>query len=617
MSEKLKTYKLELKPLTPIIIGSGEELEAYEYVIHRDGDGNDYLYAINWLEYINTVPIFDRAKILSLIESGNIMQLRQFLENKAESIVSKENCLKFKLNASKPAADKIRSKIKDPQNALAVKLFIRSFGKPYIPGSSLKGALRTASLMARISFDERLFDEFKLNLSILKKKLHELQNKLPKKQFDKIKKKEEEIFIKKVEDNAFDKSSPFNDPFRSLKVGDSSFAQNYIIDVQRKELIQGKWSDHVSELREATLPEGNNPIAIPITLDSSGANHGEVRSFIRALTREEVVNSCRYFYGRVYLEETKFYGNNYQNKPTIDWSWAGQLKDAISDTKDDGWFPVRLGWGTGKTGMTIGVVLGKEKAPITRRLVKKNCTVIHGLILRLARDKDKDLSREWHDGKELKGFSVSPLCGRCAHTNNGQTVVKDQQYWFKIGLFGKQNFDAVGDSLFPMAAENKSLKIGGLDFQIKSIDMEGNHLTALSSWSELINQNNTEKEIALKFFTPTTFRRKQYNRIIPDAELVFGSLQNRWNELCETKLPNIRQALLEEVVISYVNIKSAIYPLKTQPLIGFRGICAYEVKSKSAELASHLNRLANLAIFSGIGQKTTMGMGVAKVIERE
>lgn len=244
-------------------------------------------------------------------------------------------------------------------------------------------------------------------------------------------------------------------------------------------------------------------------------------------------------------------------------------------------------------------------------------TAIHGLILRLARDKDKNLSQQWHDSKELKGFSVSPLFGKFARTNNGQTVVKDQEYWFKIGLFGKRNFDAIGDSLFPMVAKNKNLIIGGLDFQIENVDMEGNHLTALSSWSELINQNNTEKEIAFKFFTPTTFRRKQYNRIIPDAELVFGSLQNRWNELCETKLPDIRQALLEEVVISYINIRSAIYPLKTQPLVGFRGICAYEVKSKSAELASHLNRLANLAIFSGIGQKTTMGMGVAKAVEHK
>lgn len=341
MSEKFKTYNLELKPLTPIIIGSGEELDAYEYVIHQDNDGNDYLYAINWLEYINSVPVLDRAKIIKAIESCDVMQVRQFLQENATSIVNGDNCIRFKFLASKSAMDKYRGKNLDLKNDLLVSLHQRTSSHPFIPGSSLKGAIRT-------SFFVKPGKQYQQNPA--QDPINRLNRKL------------EKILL------GYNETS--DDPFRSLKLGDSSFALSHLVDVTSFRHKAGKWDTMFSVLKEAIYPKQLSNLESLVSIDSRLV--GKDKSYKFAVSRSAIVKECRDFYSFVYAKDKQFLNKaGGGDKPVVDWSWAGELEDSIKGTKEDGWFPVRLGWGTGKTGMTISVVLG-DKEPITRRLAKKD-----------------------------------------------------------------------------------------------------------------------------------------------------------------------------------------------------------------------------------------------------
>ncbi len=238
---------------------------------------------------------------------------------------------------------------------------------------------------------------------------------------------------------------------------------------------------------------------------------------------------------------------------------------------------------------------------------------LHGLVLRLVRDNNQALSKEWHDSSDIKPFSVSSLYGRFTKTSAGYKVVKGQRYWFKIGVIGGAGFDSLGDTLFPKVAETAQILISSTKFKLLDAKLDGHPWAALSSWSQLNKIEPNGNLFVLRFLSPTTFRRKKTNRILPDSELVFGSLLNRWNRFSPYPLDINLNDLLENIVISRFNLSTATHNLTTQPMLGFRGRCGFELLSGNQKLSADINKLANLAVFSGIGQKTTMGMGVARL----
>ncbi|MBE0449113.1 MAG: CRISPR-associated endoribonuclease Cas6 [Actinobacteria bacterium] len=246
--------------------------------------------------------------------------------------------------------------------------------------------------------------------------------------------------------------------------------------------------------------------------------------------------------------------------------------------------------------------------------------IVHAQLLGWIQEKDCKLSSRWHNLPDLKPFSISPIIGKFAKASTGKVIVKNQLYWLKIGLLQKKGFDILSDVLFPLAARQAAIKIGQIPFVLEEIKLEGHPWARVSGWHELIfrngrDSNNDGNTFLLRFLTPTTFRRGDINRILPDPELVFGSLLDRWNAYAPTKYPlELKQRFTEEVVVSRIAIRSDSYSLKHQSLIGFLGSCVYSVISNDRELVDILKNLSALAIYSGVGQKTTMGMGVCRAV---
>jgi CRISPR-associated endoribonuclease Cas6 len=257
---------------------------------------------------------------------------------------------------------------------------------------------------------------------------------------------------------------------------------------------------------------------------------------------------------------------------------------------------------------TLASLIVTLKALQTAALPPSTGSALHGLVLALARQSDVSEAKKWHDGKEFKPFSISPLMGRLARSTVGSLVVKDKYYWFKIGLIGRKAFDVLCDSLLPLAAKTEKLPISNLTFTVEKVDMCEHHLAKLTSFTDIFRGNNHKgQEINLQFLSPTTFRRGRKNRILPDPELVFGSLLRKWNYFSPQPLDINLEEVCQHVVISKFSGRSKLYRLPTQPLVGFQGRCSYISDRK--ELLLSLYKLAEFGLYAGVGQKTTMGMG--------
>ncbi|MFQ5420018.1 MAG: CRISPR system precrRNA processing endoribonuclease RAMP protein Cas6, partial [Anaerolineae bacterium] len=99
--------------------------------------------------------------------------------------------------------------------------------------------------------------------------------------------------------------------------------------------------------------------------------------------------------------------------------------------------------------------------------------------------------------------------------------------------------------------------------------------------------------------------------VLPDPSFVFHTLAGYWDDLAgDTQQEDIKLFAAKSVVISHLNIKSIMLRFAKSPQIGFVGQVMFKILDETDQvMIRHLNRLADLAFYTGIGSKTPMGMG--------
>jgi len=129
------SVKVNFKVITPIFIGSGEEYYPQDYFI------DDKFYFIDrekFLKHIEKKGLFEKF----LEVSGDIYELLDFIDNNFEEDLSKDV-----IEIDSDVADELLDTISRPVSAFIKDKF---YFKPFIPGSSLKGVIRTALLDYKI-----------------------------------------------------------------------------------------------------------------------------------------------------------------------------------------------------------------------------------------------------------------------------------------------------------------------------------------------------------------------------------------------------------------------------------------------------------------------------------
>lgn len=135
MKQALKTYQLELRVCGPVFVGDGQEIQKKEYLfLNRD--------TVGIVDMKRLYALAKKRRITNDLERFLAVDTKEDLSHWAErcrvSLNELTKCLKYKVNTGDIQRNKGRMQImscmKDP------------YGNPYIPGSSIKGMLRTILL---------------------------------------------------------------------------------------------------------------------------------------------------------------------------------------------------------------------------------------------------------------------------------------------------------------------------------------------------------------------------------------------------------------------------------------------------------------------------------------
>lgn len=239
--------------------------------------------------------------------------------------------------------------------------------------------------------------------------------------------------------------------------------------------------------------------------------------------------------------------------------------------------------------------------------------LVHAALLRLVRYDNEEMSCALHDDAQVKPFAISTVWPRTRVQGESMAIPKYTECRLKLSTAGKPIFDAFTKPLFELLAQNGSIELHGSPFQIMQAGLEPPN-GGLTDFRSLLADKGVEMH--LRFLSPTTFRRQGLNVPLPDPHLVYGSLWQKWQAFSDTP---VEQAVFDEmssaVALSEARVVTRGWKYPRYTLIGFTGYCVYRLaKPVSAEARVLFAALSDLAFYTGVGYRTTMGMGQCRVL---
>ncbi|HIQ22104.1 MAG TPA: type III-A CRISPR-associated RAMP protein Csm5 [Planctomycetes bacterium] len=149
-------YRVELEPLTPVHIGSGQTIEPYEYDLAEDPE-QCWLVVLDPGAVVAEASPAQRAVFERLCEGNDFPALRRWLRQNAD----RQRHMRFRILVHENAFGQIRKNLDAPARLGEIHLFTRdpATGRPWLPGSSIKGAIRTALVDAAARQDRRRAEE--------------------------------------------------------------------------------------------------------------------------------------------------------------------------------------------------------------------------------------------------------------------------------------------------------------------------------------------------------------------------------------------------------------------------------------------------------------------------
>ncbi len=246
---------------------------------------------------------------------------------------------------------------------------------------------------------------------------------------------------------------------------------------------------------------------------------------------------------------------------------------------------------------------------------------VHAAFLRTVRESDPALAEVLHaPNLPSRPFTVSQLQGMERARGGQVRLSPGRDYWLRFTVLYPPIFERFM-ARFLHGKGRPVIRLGRALLLVKEIlTTPGSHpWSGYTSWAQLAAEASPEPEITLAFTSPTGFGfgQKEWGKkviVLPEPVPVFGSLTRSWNNMAPPPLQIDRKALRayveEHVVVKRLHgLETKLLRFRSAPQVGFVGQVTYGLMAENEAARCQLNGLAGLAFYTGVGMKTTMGMG--------
>lgn len=267
--------------------------------------------------------------------------------------------------------------------------------------------------------------------------------------------------------------------------------------------------------------------------------------------------------------------------------------------------------------MLISAVL-KIRPMRTIEIPATTGNTLHAFFLDQVRLMDSRLAARLHAPGEIKPFTVSSLQGSFESRGGKVRLSEKSEYWFRItGL--EAELSHVLLDLTKMLPATVSLFGSEFDLIGAAVEDREHSWSGRSSCERIYAESmeragGSERKIRLKFFSPTTFRSGEVNIPFPLPSLIFESVAAKWNRFAPPSLravigPEINQILL----LSGYELATRMMDFGRYRQAGFIGNSDFLIRDGVDDsIRRTIRAMVDFLFYSGVGYKTTMGMGQVK-----
>ena len=185
---------------------------------------------------------------------------------------------------------------------------------------------------------------------------------------------------------------------------------------------------------------------------------------------------------------------------------------------------------------------------------------------------------------------------------------KEDKFFWRVTTFSQKAYDMLMSYFSKGIPEKIYLKNKDLEINVKSFSIQK------KSYEDLFLEATERKRIQL--MSPTSFKSDGITHIFPNiSTLISGVIAkiNQHSETAELEDKKIVNELLEKVYIKDYNLRTKIFHLESIKIKGFIGTMDLAIKGEDRTLANILNFLILMSEYTGLGIKTSLGMGGVKV----
>ncbi|MBD2093485.1 CRISPR-associated endoribonuclease Cas6 [Microcoleus sp. FACHB-1515] len=248
---------------------------------------------------------------------------------------------------------------------------------------------------------------------------------------------------------------------------------------------------------------------------------------------------------------------------------------------------------------------------------------LHALFLTLVSSVDRALGDRLHEQKTDKAFTLSLLQvgnrsqrGDRLQWEHHRAIPAGTPCWWRISLLDDTLFGHL-TPLWLNLNPSHSWHLGSADLQITSVlgtAQSTQPWANFSSYAQLYEQASDQlRQISIAICTPATFRQGKYDSALPTRECIFNSLLNRWNRY--SNIP-FQEPLTECLFPSYFDLQTELVNHPDGKFAGCVGTISFRILGDvGLETIKQINTLADFAIYSGVGRKTPMGMGMVRRVK--
>jgi CRISPR-associated protein Csm5 len=304
----MTVYRFRAQAVTPIHVGSGAEIDPGEFLL-RDGQ----LLHFNPSAVVSDLDDEDRRRFMALANRADLKELQAFFRSHCDPGRHGRGWI----DASEAFQVEFARKANNPDNRFQVKLMPRNphTGAVYLPGSGIKGAIRTAVVNEFTNIlptGEAVRQEYWQAVRTEEEKMQSRDPGMPPAKLrQKVADKQGRILEEAALNRRFSKTE--RDVFRLIEVADIELpADSTRIDRiynwnPKKPDSQGIqiWGERLKSRADGEAPE----FIVSLHIDERAMRHEAVaRQLGRQVDIETIAGACNGFYwGRMVAERDKFF----------------------------------------------------------------------------------------------------------------------------------------------------------------------------------------------------------------------------------------------------------------------------------------------------------------------